>query len=120
MPWYGEREKVRIRTLLGQQAVAAAKLLADTHRADLGTAYPPASRREQYPRKRSGNLQAAVDYSPKSPIEAVNRGGCDVFVDTGRAAYIRRLLNMGRKGISDTMNRLRARMKSILGNWSRG
>lgn len=89
---------------------AQARLIGDLaravqaeHRRRLSVAYPPASKRGQYPAKRTGNLRDSIAFRP---------GDAKAIQVTGslRMAYLRRAfygnileIEMGRTSLADTI-----------------
>lgn len=89
-----------------RRVLAAAVLLQAEHKRDLSTTFPPASSPGQYPAARTFNLRDSVTVVP---IKDGYRVGY-----LANAAYIVWLVKRGRKGVVDTLNRIRPRIDRII------
>lgn len=75
--------------------------------------YVDPSKPGEYPRKRTGYLQASTTYYPQSPRDVLLAG----FVDVGYSEsgfYGEALVNRGRKGIEDTIDDMRTQLEGIV------
>jgi hypothetical protein len=110
MPWYGEQEKRRINLLVARKMIAAAEVLRDRHRDDLGVGYPPASRPGEFPHRRTGRMQLSVTVTPSVPEQVVETRTVQVSYHPDVARYAATLKASGRLEIADTAARVRPEM----------
>jgi hypothetical protein len=113
MPWYGEERKAAIRRTLGARLLAALQAVQARHRQNVGRQYPPASRPGQYPARRSGTLQAAVDFEPGTVDELATTLNGTVYYRPS-APYSKRLAASGRLSIKDTVRAMRGELRAIV------
>lgn len=95
-----------LETQLRRRLLAAAVLLQAEHKRDLSKTFPPASAPGQFPAARTLNLRDSVAVVP---IQDGYRVGY-----LANAPYIVWLVKRGRKGILDTLARVRPRVQRII------
>lgn len=106
-----------LRTRIARGLLAGAVVVVTEHQRRLNVANPmpylTPSRRGEYPRKRTGNLQANVQYAPTSPAQIADLG----YVDVGYTAsgfYGEVLTDRGRLGIQDTADDVRDKVQAVI------
>lgn len=99
---------------VGMLLIACAVECQTDLKRNLNRQYPPASREEEFPARRTGNLQRNVGYEPTDPL-AVGRLGRIKF-GFGAAAFYGAILELfrNRLGLRETVNRLGKKIDSIL------
>lgn len=101
--------------------------LRQAHKQNLSRPYPPASRRGQYPRKRTGSLQRGIYCNPESSDRIAKSRSKSVTIGYGMKAsnvgkrpdlYGPHLVNnMARKGIFNTLNANKAKILAPAKRW---
>jgi hypothetical protein len=101
--------------------------LRQAHKQKLSTKYPPASRRGEYPRRRSGSLQRGIYCDPESGQRIANSRRKTITIGYGikdRKAYKTPHLygphlvnNMARKGIINTFRSKRTMILAPARRW---
>lgn len=106
-----------VRDRIARGLLAGAVLLTTEHQRRLNVANPrpylTPSKPGEYPKKRTGFLQAHVQYQPPTPAEAAALG----YVDVGYVAnafYGEVLVDRGRKGVQDTAADLRGQIQAVI------
>ena len=114
MPTKGDAEaaKREFRRAAARGLLACAALAQAEEMKALAKSYPPASREGQHPALRTGNLQSAVDYEPKSVDEVARTLRVTVGYQR-RAWYIVPLVVRGRLWLADTARRIRPQLAAL-------
>lgn len=111
------RAKARIRGTLAAQLHTAAQLVKSRDQVALARAFPPASRRGEYAKRRSGRLMQSSDFGPKS-MEEIARVQRVYFFR--RARHDKYLVAKGRLSVQDTVERLRGQLATMFAGASGG
>lgn len=118
-----DRTTARLRELdleIAKRLLAAALLLQAEHKRDLSKANPAPHRHSskpgEYPRARTYNLRDAVEVEPRSPA-GIADNGLKVRVGYLKSAeYILELTKKNRKNVEDTAQRIKGRLRAIIGS----
>lgn len=114
MPTKGDAEtaKANFRRDVAKGLLACAAMTQAEEMKELSRSYPPASKANEHPARRTGNLQSAVDYEPKSVDEVARTLRVTVGYQR-RAWYIVPLVIRGRLWLANTVERIRPKLAAL-------
>lgn len=99
---------------IARRMIRAAEAVVKEARRRMGTPYPPASRRNQYPRRRTGRGIGSIDYSPKTPGGVVRAGRIRIF-HAPQGWYMEFLADArGRRGLRDVARSMSGNVATII------
>lgn len=116
--WNGKQAVIALKESTGKGLIAAALFLQARHKQALNLSnprpYKTPSQPGEYPRKRTGQLQAGVLYHPTSAAEA-GRTGRVAIGYSPQAFYGGILEARGRLGLIDTLRKFQAQIVALIG-----
>jgi hypothetical protein len=113
--WKGDEAEKRTREDLAKGLLRGAVFFENAHRSALSTSFPPASVPGEYPHGRTWNLRDAVTHEPQAPAEVART--LRIRLGYPQNAFYGLILELfrKRKGLLDTMERVRAQVAALIG-----